>query len=100
MFQFINELIGKQGLLLNFIDSDKNYSNHSNGLQICLLALKCIICLLTIDESKSFEQTEILLEIKELVSKIVIKLLLKGQVKSQDESIFCKVSIFIIILME
>ncbi|CAH0715508.1 unnamed protein product, partial [Brenthis ino] len=91
--KFINELIGKQGLLLNFIDSDKNNSNHSNGLQICLLALKCIICLLTIDESKSFEQIEILLEIKELVSKIVIKLLLKGQVKSQDESILCKVVI-------
>ena len=80
------------GLLINLIDPDKNNLHHSNSLQINLLALKCIACLLTIDETKSTEQPEIVLEIKEIVSQIIIRLLMNGLRKSQDESMFCKVS--------
>lgn len=91
-FQFTEELLGRQGLLINLIDTDKNQilSTH-NPLQICLIALKCIVCLLSIEETKS-EEMNLPVDVKEYISHIVVKFLLRGYVKSQDEFLYCKVS--------
>lgn len=61
-----------------------------NPLQICLIALKCIICLVTAEEKPM--ELSVALEIKENVSQIVVKFLLKGSTKLQDEYLYCKVS--------
>lgn len=90
--QFTDELMGRQGLLINLIDTERNQIlSTQNPLQMRLIALKCIISLLSIDEMKS-DQINLPTEIKECISHIVVKFLLKGYVKSQDEYLYCKVS--------
>lgn len=91
-FQFTEELIGRQGLLMNLIDTDRNQIlSTQNPLQLRLIALKCIVCLLSIEETKS-EEINVPIDIKEYISHIVVKFLLRGYVKSQDEFLYCKVS--------
>lgn len=92
-FQFINELIGNQGLLVSIINNVKQRDmNKQNSLQISLISLKCISCLLTIDENKFNDEKYISLDIKEYLTQVVIEFLMKDYSKSQDESMYCKVS--------
>lgn len=56
------------------------------------MALKCIICIIsTPDDSKN--DTNLAPELKELISQIVVKVLLKGYSKSEDEFLYCKVCV-------
>ncbi|XP_050350439.1 HEAT repeat-containing protein 6 [Nymphalis io] len=91
--KFAMDLIGKEGLLIKMINSDKYGQSHQNAMQIYLIVLKCIINLLKIDDNKKAEQADLSLELKEDISQLIIKLLMKGFLKSHDESIYCKVII-------
>ncbi|KAL0883107.1 hypothetical protein ABMA27_016568 [Loxostege sticticalis] len=93
--KFSNSLIGPQGILMNLIDIEKNQTlSTQSPLQICLIALKCIICCISSEENKTTDETNTVpLEVKEQISSIVVKLLMKGSVKSQDEFLYCKVVI-------
>ncbi|KAL0838793.1 hypothetical protein ABMA28_016835 [Loxostege sticticalis] len=90
--KFSNSLIGSQGILMNLIDIEKNQTlSTQSPLQICLIALKCIICCISSEENKTTDETNTVpLEVKEQISSIVVKLLMKGSVKSQDEFLYCK----------
>lgn len=78
--------------MINLIDTDRNQIlSTQNPLQIRLIALKCIICLLSVEETKS-EEINVPIDIKEYISQIVVKFLLKGYIKPQDEFLYCKVS--------
>lgn len=95
-FQFAVALIGKQGLVIRFLNVDNDNEIHTeNPLQISLLAFKCILCLLTIlDEDKSADQESLsITEVKENISDTVLRFLFKGLTKSQDEFLYCKVSL-------
>ncbi|XP_049873203.1 HEAT repeat-containing protein 6 [Pectinophora gossypiella] len=88
--KFVEELIGSQGLLINLIDIDKGQMlSTQNPLQISLIALKCMVSLIVMDETK-MDQPTIAADIKEHISQIVVKFLLKGSNKSQDEFLYCK----------
>ncbi|XP_045773429.1 HEAT repeat-containing protein 6 isoform X1 [Maniola jurtina] len=92
--KFINDLIGKQGFLTKIISGDKsNTLSTQDPLQICLMAIKCVISLLTMDENKSSIQTDVSIEVKEEISEIIVNYLMKGCPKSHDESIYCKIVI-------
>ncbi|XP_046965630.1 HEAT repeat-containing protein 6 isoform X1 [Vanessa cardui] len=90
---FITDLIGQDGLLIKLINNDKYNQSHQNTMQIYLIVLKCIINLLKIDDNKKSEQADVSLELKEDISQLIIRLLMKGFIKSHDESIYCKVII-------
>ncbi|XP_072949286.1 HEAT repeat-containing protein 6 [Epargyreus clarus] len=89
--KFSEELLGEQGILLNIMDVNRsrNLSVH-NPLQTCLIALKCIISLTSDDKT---DQTNVTSEIKEHISDVIVKFLMKGHTKSQDEFLYCKVVI-------
>ncbi|XP_047511457.1 HEAT repeat-containing protein 6 isoform X2 [Pieris napi] len=90
--KFINELIGQKGLLFQYIDVENRiYLTSQNSLQISLLVLKCIICLLPIIDEKN--ECEITMDIKQNISLIIIKYLMNGFVKNEDEFLYCKVVI-------
>ncbi|KAJ8722117.1 hypothetical protein PYW08_004519 [Mythimna loreyi] len=90
--KFTEELIGNQGLLIRHIDSTKTVQKSQNSLQIHLIALKCIICIVsTSDDSKN--ETNLAPELKELISEMVVKFLMKGYSKCDDEFLYCKVII-------
>ncbi|XP_023946380.1 HEAT repeat-containing protein 6 [Bicyclus anynana] len=91
--KFINELIGRQGILTKMISGDKSKSANNQDLQICLMSLKCVISLLTMDENRSNGQTDVSIEVKEHVSQIIVNFLMIGSTRSQDESIYCKILI-------
>lgn len=67
-----------------------------NTLQICLIALKCITGLVASEDVKSPDQQDIALDIKDNVSQTVVKCLMKGTTKLQDEFLYCKVIVFIV----
>ncbi|CAK1580315.1 unnamed protein product [Parnassius mnemosyne] len=94
--KFAEALIGKQGILINILSVDKSYqlSTHS-PFQICLPALKCISCLITtLDENNSMDQQYFsTTDIKGHISEVVIRFLMRGLTKSQDEFLYCKVVI-------
>lgn len=92
-FQFSASLIGPRGIILSLIDIENSRTlSTQNPLQICLIALKCVICCMSEDVK---DQTIVVpLEIKEQISLIVVKMLMKGSTKSQDEFLYCKVCIF------
>ncbi|XP_045498148.1 HEAT repeat-containing protein 6 [Colias croceus] len=93
-YKFINELIGKNGLLTKLIEADKNINQSGqNSSQITLIVLKCILCLLPTIEDKLSDDTELTQDIKEHISCIVVKYLLKGSMKNQDEFLYCKIVI-------
>ncbi|XP_047029951.1 HEAT repeat-containing protein 6 [Helicoverpa zea] len=90
--KFTEQLIGNQGILTKLIDSTKTELKVQNSLQIPLMVLKCIICIIsTTDDGKN--ETIVALALKELISEIVVKFLMKGYSKSQDEFLYCKVVI-------
>nr|XP_026499699.1 HEAT repeat-containing protein 6 isoform X1 [Vanessa tameamea]XP_026499700.1 HEAT repeat-containing protein 6 isoform X1 [Vanessa tameamea]XP_026499701.1 HEAT repeat-containing protein 6 isoform X2 [Vanessa tameamea] len=91
--KFIIYLIGKDGLLIKKMNSDKCSQSHQNAMQIYLIVLKCIINLLKIDDNKKSEQADISLELKKDITQLIINFLMKGFIKSHDESIYCKVII-------
>ncbi|XP_028176593.1 HEAT repeat-containing protein 6 [Ostrinia furnacalis] len=93
--KFSNTLIGPQGILLNLIDIEKNQTlSVQSPLQNCLIALKCITCCISAEDTKANDGTNTVpVEIKEQISTIVVKLLMKGSIKSQDEFLYCKVII-------
>ncbi|CAG9786769.1 unnamed protein product [Diatraea saccharalis] len=89
--KFSEELVGPNGILLNFVNVDKsNMLNIQNPLQICLIALKSIISCLNAEDNNIGTLS---IDLKERISQVVVKLLLKGSVKSQDEFLYCKVVI-------
>ncbi|XP_041979377.1 HEAT repeat-containing protein 6 isoform X1 [Aricia agestis] len=67
--------------------------NPLSGTQIYLMAYKCIISLLTIDDNKSNEEKSITVDTKENLVQVVINFLMKGYTKTQDEFMYCKVVI-------
>ncbi|KAJ2949139.1 hypothetical protein O0L34_g6080 [Tuta absoluta] len=88
--KFTEDLIGQHGLLTKFIDLEKlNNLSPQNTLQISLIALKCMVSLITLEENK-IDQPTIATEVKNHVSQVVVKFLLKGHVKSQDDFLHCK----------
>ncbi|CAH2246737.1 jg8801 [Pararge aegeria aegeria] len=92
--KFINDLMGKQGLLTKIIMGDKSKTlKNQDPLQICLMAFKCVISLLTIDEDKLNGQSEVNIEVKEQISQIIIFFLMNGSPRTHDESIYCKILI-------
>lgn len=85
-------MIGRQGLLTKIIRGDKSSTlNNQDPSQICLMAIKCIISLLTIDENKVSGQSDVSMEAKEQTSQIIVDFLLNGCPKSCDETLYCKV---------
>lgn len=95
--QFTDELIGKNGLLIKYINIENNYYLKSpTFLQLSLIVLKCIVCLLPMDEKDEGEilldGNEITLDIKEHISLLVVQYLMRGCMKSVDEFLYCKVS--------
>ncbi|KAL4715902.1 hypothetical protein ACJJTC_013202 [Scirpophaga incertulas] len=90
--KFADDMIGPYGVLIKLIDSDRNTNGTQNPLQICLIALKCIICCVNVDDNK-LSEVSLSINIKQQISMIVIKLLMKGYGKSQDEVLYSKVVI-------
>ncbi|CAG9102480.1 unnamed protein product [Plutella xylostella] len=91
----IEDLIGKRGILLNYI---KNFSSISldNPLQITLLSLKCIGSITQICDDKSGELTNaISQEIKENLFQTVISFLQNGgcEIFKSDDFFYYKVVI-------
>ncbi|KAG7308603.1 hypothetical protein JYU34_005823 [Plutella xylostella] len=91
----IEDLIGKRGILLNYI---KNFSSISldNPLQITLLSLKCIGSITQICDDKSGELTSaISQEIKENLFQTVISFLQNGgcEIFKSDDFFYYKVVI-------
>lgn len=81
--------MGLDGMLTNLIDIDKSDKLPArNPLQTYLIAFKCISSCIATEDSKLIDKF-----MKEHISQLVIKLLLKGSVKSQDEFLYCKVNI-------
>lgn len=91
-FQFVDQLLGSQGILLNLLELKKPTLTMKNPLQNCLLALKCIASLvLTVDEAKNTEELEPF--VKKKVSSTVVSLLMTGSTFSEDEFLYCKVCV-------
>ncbi|CAH0398322.1 unnamed protein product [Chilo suppressalis] len=91
--QFSEELVGPNGVLTNLIDIDKNNKlSPQNRLQIYLTALKSIICSVNTEECGVSDEG-ISTDLKERISQMVVKLLMKGFNKSDDEFLYCKVVI-------
>lgn len=89
---FIEDLIGEQGILIRLIDLKTNLLHIQNSLQIHLLALKCIVCLISaVDDSKI--ESNISPQMKKQISDIVVKFLMRGYSKIHDEFLYCKVVI-------
>lgn len=90
-------MIGNQGILLNLLDTDKTHTlSTKNPLQICLIALKCIVSLVsTTDEAKNAEDN-LEPEVKKRISQVVVNLLMRGSTKSQDDFLYCKVSLILL----
>ncbi|KAF9421110.1 hypothetical protein HW555_002822 [Spodoptera exigua] len=94
--KFIKDLIGVQGVLIRLIDSSKYFPKSQNSLQnIHLMALKCICCVMSIVDEVHKNETEknISLEIKEHMSSTVVKFLMVGYSKSEDDFLYCKILI-------
>lgn len=98
VFQFTESLIGNQGILLNLLSTDKTHTlSTRNPLQICLIALKCIVSLVsTADEIKTADV--LAPEVKKLISQTVVGLLMRGSTKSQDDFMYCKVCLIQLIV--
>ncbi|CAB3261513.1 unnamed protein product [Arctia plantaginis] len=90
--KFIEDLIGSRGILFKLLDENKSVLTTQNSFQIYLLALKCIIYLITSNEDSKSE-SNITADMKIQISEIIIKFLMKGYSKSQDEFLYCKVVI-------
>ncbi|KOB75437.1 putative HEAT repeat containing 6 [Operophtera brumata] len=75
-------------------DTEKPHTlSNKNPLQICLIALKCIVSLVsTTDEAKNAEDI-LKPEVKKQISQVVVNLLMSGSTKSQDVFLYCKVVI-------
>ncbi|XP_035439500.2 HEAT repeat-containing protein 6 [Spodoptera frugiperda] len=93
--KFTEDLIGIQGVLIRFVDLSRYVPKSQNSLQIHLMALKCITCVMaTIDDIyKTETEKSISLKIKEQISSLVVKFLMTGYSKSQDEYLYCKILI-------
>ncbi|KAM3965313.1 HEAT repeat-containing protein 6 [Aphomia sociella] len=92
--KFIQELIGCNGVLSNIINIDEIFLiNSQNPLQICLIAFKCISCAITTDDNKTDQVNVVSSELKQWISQLVIKFIMKYSVKLQDEFLYCKVII-------
>ncbi|CAK1551115.1 unnamed protein product [Leptosia nina] len=90
--KFINELIGKHGVLLKYIDTENGHTTSQNSLQTSLVVLKSIVCLLPTADEQNY-QNNLTIEIQENVTKLVVKYLMKSSLKAQDEFLYCKVVI-------
>ncbi|XP_026761719.2 HEAT repeat-containing protein 6 [Galleria mellonella] len=92
--KFIEDLIGLDGVLSNLINIDKSpISSTQNPLPICLLAFKCMSCVITTEDGKTDQTNLVPLDVKEWISQLVIKFLMKYSIKLQDEFLYCKVII-------
>ncbi|XP_053609751.1 HEAT repeat-containing protein 6 [Plodia interpunctella] len=86
--KYIEELLGEDGVLTNLIDRD--LSNQST-LQISLIALKCISCCITTDDTKT--EAIVSVDVRQKISQLMINLLMRDFCKKQDEFLYCKVII-------
>ncbi|XP_028039412.1 HEAT repeat-containing protein 6-like isoform X2 [Bombyx mandarina] len=88
--KFTDALIGSRGVLIHLVHDDK-YLSTPNSLQICLVAFKCMMCLISAYDDKTLETSHGLsLEAKEKMSQIAMKFLMKGHNKKTDEFLYCK----------
>ncbi|XP_075977882.1 HEAT repeat-containing protein 6 [Anticarsia gemmatalis] len=90
--KFTEDLIGSQGILTTLIDPNRSQLTTQNLLQIYLISFKCIISLISTTDDNKIE-SNVTLEMKERISQIVVKFLMKGYSKSHDEFLYCKVVI-------
>lgn len=93
--KYTEELIGNRGILIDLLKIEKSSLSTQNPLQTCLTALKCIISIVSVTEEKGDGDGVKLIapEVKERISEIVVRLLMRSSVKTHDEFLYCKVVI-------